>query len=114
AGRTQAAIFRPDNLDVIFTSNVSGPISRPVVNNNDLKIGVPKLSKTLQALSDRAASIKGANHNGHARRRPAGGQRYFAKSLAEHVQRALGRPLPVGHSKIPVFNSTAAVIPLLG
>ena len=85
---TEAAIFGPDNAYVIFTSNLACPIGRPVVNNNDLKIGVTKLSETLQALSDRAASIKGANHNGDARRTPARGERYFAKSLADLSARA--------------------------
>ena len=113
AGRTEAAIFGPDNAYVIFTSNLACPIGRPVVNNNDLKIGVTKLSETLQALSDRAASIKSANHNGDARRTQARGERYFAKSLADHFQRGLGRTFAVGDSEIPVFNISAAVIPFI-
>ena len=65
----------------MFKGNLSRPIRRSIVNDNDFVIRVMQLLKTLQALPDCTASIECAYDYGGPRPGTVGGKRDFGKRM---------------------------------
>ena len=120
-GRVGAAIARiaqsfvgcADELEGITSGDGSAVVAGPVIDNNDLVIGVVELEHTVEALRQRSRPIVGANHHGDFWTIAGLGKWHLTERIADGFQSRLGFPLFVREAKGPVVHFFPAAIPFV-
>ena len=117
AGRAQPAVGDVEHGDRrVASGDGAGGVARPVVDEDDLEVGIGQVLDRREALVDGGGLVVGADHDGDLRpRAPLGrGERRVRERLGGRAQRGLGLPLRVHEAERPVVDRLSAPPPLVG
>ena len=117
ARRAQAAVWQVDDTDAgIPSCDVPGCIARPIVDDNDLQVGVGQLVERRQTVGDGVRRVIRAHYHRHLRpfRSVAGRKRGAGEDLLHGCESRLKASRLIHQAKGPVVDRPTSTPPLVG
>src|SRR5215468_9967032 len=114
SGTAQSTILSTDHAESEVRCDCGRPVRRPIVDDDDLVVGIVERPQSFAAISDGAFTVVDADDDRNPWPLLCRGVRSFPERSLYGFQRRLGMPVAASEAEGPVVDIGAAPIPLIG